>query len=127
MEEWFEPGQRWQRFALAALLPFEGWIVSLWWSAQLHGAVPVALGIATFFFAVLSFPPLYRRWMAFGERANRVVVGGIFFVIYAVVVPLFFFVRFKAGFRSRSPQGRRSFWIQRRQPEDSVEAMLRMG
>ena len=121
-----QPGQRWQRIAFALLLPLEAWVVSLWWGASLHGAIPIALGIATFFFGVLSSAPLYRAWMAFGERANRVVVGLLFSLIYGLVVPLFFFVRLqdRLGMRRR---GRRSFWVERRQPDDTVEAMLRMG
>jgi hypothetical protein len=126
VEEWFSPGQRWQRVAFGVLLPAEIWLVSRWWGASLHGALPVLLGIATFLFGVLSFAPLYRAWLAFGERANRVVIGLLFALIYALVVPLFSLVRLsdRLGLRGRS---QRSFWVTRRQPDDTVESMLRMG
>ena len=121
-----QPGQRWQRITFVVLLPLEALVLWLWWGASLHGAVAIALGIATFFFGVLSSAPLYRAWMAFGERTNRVVVGVLFLLIYAAVVPLFSFVRFQDRLGMRRAD-RRSFWVERRQPDDTIESMLRMG
>jgi hypothetical protein len=55
-----------------------------------------------------------------------VVIGLLFALIYALVVPLFSLVRLpdRLGLQGR---GRRSFWVERRQPDDTVESMLRMG
>jgi hypothetical protein len=126
LTEWSTPGQRWQRIALALMSPLAGAAVWMWWGAALHGAAAILLSITAFLFGVLSFAPVYRAWMAFGERANRIVVGFLFLVIYAVIVPIFSLLRLGDRFGIRG-QTRRSFWVERPRREESVESMLRMG
>jgi len=126
MQDWSAPGQRWQRIALVLLLPVAGWSVWRWWGGSLHGAAALVLSIATFLFVVLSFEALHRGWMAFGERANRVMVGLLFALIYTFVVPLFSLVRLKDRLRMGGG-GRRSFWVERAPSDDTLESMLRLG
>lgn len=127
MSEWLEPGKRWQRVALAVTAPLAVLAAARWWTGGLHGGLALAAGIVAFLLAVLSFPPVYRAWESFGEAANRVVVGAVFLAVYVAVVPLFSLIRLndRLGLRARSR--RASFWVERRQPEDSIESMLRMG
>lgn len=127
MAELLVPGRPWQRLCFALLVPIFGWASYAWWHGDLHGGITLLLGFATFVTGVLSSAPVFRAWVAFGERLNRVIISLIFGLIYFAVVPLFLFARRRDRLGLRGAAQKSSFWIARPAVEESVERMARMG
>ena len=121
------PGQWWQR--LLALL-FGALALWLFVTRDVYrppAALLWILAVLFVLFALLSVPPLYRRWMAFAEWLGVWMTRVLFSLIYLIVVPIVRVLYAVSG-RSRSDAtAGTSFWIAKRAHDRSLEDMERMG
>jgi hypothetical protein len=70
---------------------------------------------------------LYRRWLVFAWRLNRLVVGTLFGLIYFAVVPLFLFLQLGDRLGARAAEDQISFWKPRGAGQETLEDLSRMG
>jgi hypothetical protein len=125
IENWIgSPAVRVATAAFAASSIFL-WIVASGPLALLAVLVTVLAVICLIF----SFRRLYSGWMVFAGILQKVVVGVLFGLCYALIVPLFWLVLRNAdplGLRSRSAHVD-SFWRKRNPDETSADSYARMG
>ncbi len=124
----FVPGQLWQRITAAFLLPLAFWRVVEWGIHEGSFLLMMACAIPAFMFLALSIPPLYSRWLEFGEKLNRVVTTFVFGLIYFLFIPLLMiFVVPKDRLQIRNTRAAKSFWQDPTEENDQIREMLRMG
>ncbi len=124
----FEPGRLWQRVLAVILVPLAVWRIYEWAIHEGSFWLMFVCGVAAFMFLALSIPPLYARWLAFGERANHVVMTLVFGLVYFLFVPLLMiFVVPKDRLQMRKSRDRKSFWQDQTDKNDEIREMLRMG
>jgi hypothetical protein len=124
----FVPGRLWQRIVAVVLVPLALWRAVEWAFHEGSFLVMVVCGISGFLFLTLSIPPLYARWLEFGEKLNRVVTTFVFGLVYFFFVPLLMvFVVPKDRLQIRNARDAKSFWQEHSEKNDQIREMLRMG
>lgn len=117
------PGQWWQRllaiiFAMAAVTAYVN-------QSGVPRFVIWISGVLAFLFALLSVPPLYRRWMAFAERLSVWMTRVLFTIVYVLFVPFICVLYMTTGRRLRGDSA--SLWIPKQKHGRTVDDLQRMG
>lgn len=78
-------------------------------------------------FIAAFFKNFYQKWMAFAEKLQKFFQTVIFGGIYFLFLPFMIIFRTKDRLGLHVHKKKRTFWIDRSQPVDTLEHMQLMG
>ena len=120
-------GRWWQRGLAILMAGCTAWLYLQWTYGRLPGLLVAASCLLLFLLLLLSFPTLYRRWMAFAERLSVWIVRTIFALIYLFFMPFLLFFRTKDRLELKRKDDEQSLWRKHALNVDSLEDMQRLG